>query len=106
MSEPGFWDDQDSARGVMSEAADLKRITGKLRDFQGKVDYLQVLAELYEESDEDSDILAELDQTSAAMAKEVDVLEIESFLSGKFDRNAAIMSINAGAGGTESCDWA
>ncbi len=106
MSEPGFWDDQDSARGVMSEAADLKRITGKLRDFQGKVDDLQVLAELYEESDEDSDILEELDQTSAAMAKEVDVLEIESFLSGKFDRNAAIMSINAGAGGTESCDWA
>ena len=106
MTAPGFWDDQDTARGVMSEAAELKRITTKLREFQGKVEDMEVLLELYEESDEDPDTLAEGEQVSADLTKEVDVLEIESFLSGKFDRNAAIMSINAGAGGTESCDWA
>jgi peptide chain release factor 2 len=106
MTEPGFWNDQDTARGVMSEAADLKRITTKLREFQGKVEDMEVLLELYEESDEDPETLAEVEQVSDQLAKEVDLLEVESFLSGKFDRNAAIMSINAGAGGTESCDWA
>jgi peptide chain release factor 2 len=106
MTAPGFWDDQDTARGVMSEASDLKRITTKLREFQGKVEDMEVLLELYEESDEDQDTLAEVEQVTDQLAKEVDLLEIESFLSGKFDRNAAIMSINAGAGGTESCDWA
>jgi len=106
MSEAGFWDDQDNARGIMSEAAELKRITSKLREFQGKVDDLQVLMELYEESGEDPDTLAEVEEVTAGLVKAVDVLEIESFLSGKFDRNAALMSINAGAGGTESCDWA
>jgi peptide chain release factor 2 len=106
MTEPGFWNDQDTARGVMSEAADLKRITTKLREFQGRVEDMEVLLELYEESDEDPETLTEVEQVSDQLAKEVDLLEVESFLSGKFDRNAAIMSINAGAGGTESCDWA
>jgi peptide chain release factor 2 len=106
MTEPGFWDDQDTARVVMSEAADLKRITTKLRAFQGRVEDMEVLLELYEESDEDLETLAEVEQVTDQLAKEVDALEVESFLSGKFDRNAAIMSINAGAGGTESCDWA
>jgi peptide chain release factor 2 len=106
MTEPGFWDDQNTARVVMSEAADLKRITTKLRAFQGRVEDMEVLLELYEESDEDPETLAEVEQVTDQLAKEVDALEGESFLSGKFDRNAAIMSINAGAGGTESCDWA
>ena len=106
MTAPGFWNDQDTARGVMSEAADLKRITNKLREFQGRVEDMEVLLELYEESDEDPETLAEVEQVSDQLAEEVDLLEVESFLSGKFDRNAAIMSINAGAGGTESCDWA
>ena len=106
MTEPGFWDDQNTARVVMSGAADLKRITTKLRAFQGRVEDMEVLLELYEESDEDPETLAEVEQVTDQLAKEVDALEVESFLSGKFDRNAAIMSINAGAGGTESCDWA
>ena len=106
MSEPGFWDDQDTARDIMSEASDLKRVTGKLSKFQCEIEDLQVLVELYDESGDDPDTLTEVEQSATQLAEAVDLLEIESFLSGKFDRSPALMSIHAGAGGTESCDWA
>ncbi len=106
MSEPGFWDNQETARTIGAEVSCLKRVTGKLRDFQSQIEDLQVLVELYEESGDDPDTLAEVVEVTAHLAREVDILEIESFLSGKFDRNPALMSIHAGAGGTESCDWA
>ena len=106
MGAPGFWDNQDNAREILSKSSELKRITGRQKDFKNKVEDLEALVELYEETDEDADIRQEIEETAESMTKEMEVLEIESFLSGKFDRNAAILSINAGAGGTESCDWA
>ena len=106
MGAPGFWDNQDNAREILSKSSELKRITGRQKEFKSKVEDLEALVELYEETDEDADIRKEIEDTANDMTKEMEVLEIESFLSGKFDRNAAILSINAGAGGTESCDWA
>ena len=106
MGAPGFWDNQDNAREILSKSSELKRITGRQKDFKSKVEDLEALVELYEETDEDADVRQEIEETAESMTKEMEVLEIESFLSGKFDRNAAILSINAGAGGTESCDWA
>jgi len=106
MGAPGFWDNQDNAREILSKSSELKRITGRQKDFKNKVEDLEALVELYEETDEDADIRQEIEETAESMTKEMEVLEIESFLSGKFDRNSAILSINAGAGGTESWDWA
>jgi peptide chain release factor 2 len=106
MGAPGFWDKQDQAREILTKSSELKRITERQKEFKGKVEDLEAMLELYEESDEDPDTLKEVEDMANELTKEIEVLEIESFLSGKFDRNAAILSINAGAGGTESCDWA
>ena len=106
MGAPGFWDNQDQARTTLTKSSELKRITERQKEFKGKVEDLEAMVELYEESDEDPDTLKEVEDMADDLTREIEVLEIESFLSGKFDRNPAILSINAGAGGTESCDWA
>jgi len=76
--------------------------------FKGKVDDTDVMLELVEASDpsQRDSHEAELVHAVGAMGEELDRLEIASFLNGQFDRNNAILSVQAGAGGTESCDWA
>jgi len=108
MSAPGFWDDQTSAQKVIAEANQAKQSIEPVTKFQPKVDDLNALAELVDEAEEDEGVeyLAELTQTTTALLRQLDDLEIQSFLSGPMDRNNAILSIQAGAGGTESCDWA
>jgi peptide chain release factor 2 len=76
--------------------------------FQGKVDDTEVMLELIGASSASEREVHERELVHAvgAMADELDRIEIASFLNGQFDRNNAILSIQAGAGGTESCDWA
>lgn len=105
MGAPDFWDDKSRSKEILSETSRLKRIIGAQSDFKSKVDDLNALKELAEESDEDADLLAELSSETAEMSKLLESVEIESFLSGKFDAANAIITIHAGAGGTESCDW-
>jgi len=108
MSAPGFWDDQKAAQTVIVESNQCKQSIEPIVNFQPKVDDLNAMAELVEEADEDegADYLAELTKTVKGLLRQLDDLEIESFLSGPMDRNNAILSVQAGAGGTESCDWA
>lgn len=102
MTQGNFWDDQAAANKIVRELKYLKscvepfdQITKKLNDSKELLD-LSVSEPEYIEQ-----IKAELDSLSAEVKK----LELQSLLSGEFDRNNAILSINAGAGGTESCDW-
>jgi len=108
MGAPGFWDNQEKANEVVTQTSRLKRAIAPVIDFKKRIDDLQVLNELVDESDGDeAEIYAqEITDSVRAMRKELDDLEIRSFLTGKMDANTAILSINAGAGGTESCDWA
>jgi len=108
MSAPDFWDNQDRAQKHIAALNSLKRAVLPLVAFRKKVDDLDVLAEFAESSEgaEQESYERELEQTTAALLTELDVLEIASFLTGQFDRNNAILSIQAGAGGTESNDWA
>jgi peptide chain release factor 2 len=107
MSSPSFWDNQDEARKVSSEVNRLKQIVAKLETFKSKVDDLVALAELVEEAgDEGEEFVAEFVASLGALTAEVDDLEISSFLNEPFDGRPALLSIHAGAGGTESCDWA
>jgi len=107
MSAPSFWDDQDEARKVSSEVNRLKQIVQKLETFKSKVDDLVALAELVEEAGEEGEeFVAEFVATLGQLNAEVDDLEISSFLNEPFDGRPALLSIHAGAGGTESCDWA
>jgi peptide chain release factor 2 len=86
----------------------LKGVLQPVKEFRRKVDDLQAMLELEEESDgDDAALLAdEIASSAPVLRAELDELEIKSFLSGPMDKNNAIMNIHAGAGGTESCDWA
>jgi peptide chain release factor 2 len=108
MGENGFWDNQESANKIVTEVSHLKSSIQPIIKFNGKIEDVQTLVELIEdlEEEEADEYLAEIRDSTAALLKELDALEIQSFLNGKMDRNNAILSINAGAGGTESCDWA
>src|SRR5450631_1803502 len=108
MGEPGFWDNNERAQKHIAKLNVLKRSVLPVVAFQGKVDDTHVMLELVEalEGQDRETNEKELDASVAAMAEELDKLEIASFRTGQFDRNNAFLSIQAGAGGTESCDWA
>ncbi|MDT8391462.1 MAG: peptide chain release factor 2 [Lentisphaeria bacterium] len=106
MSRPDFWDRKEAAQQTVGEVSRLRGIIDPYRKLLEKVDDFTVLAELVEMEGEESDMLGEADSAAAGIQKDLDKLELVSFLSGKMDKNNAILSVHAGAGGTESCDWA
>jgi peptide chain release factor 2 len=108
MGAPGFWDNNERAQKFIVKLNGLKRAVLPVVAFQKKVDDVGVMVELVESASpaELEPYAKELDASVAAMGQELDQLEIASFLTGQFDRNNAIFSLQAGAGGTESNDWA
>lgn len=104
MAQKDFWQDNQLAAKVVNE---LKVLRAKLQPFQDIHARLSDFKELLEiTSPDDSSSISELTKDLGLLLKALDALEFKFFLSGEFDANSAILSINAGAGGTESCDWA
>jgi peptide chain release factor 2 len=108
MAENGFWDRPEDARAVIAEANRLKNIYTPIAAFRKRLDDLQAMVDLIQEGGENEvgDYVKEAAATAATMLAELDKLEIESFLTGPHDKSNAIITVHAGAGGTESCDWA
>ncbi len=108
MGAAGFWDNNERAQKHIAKLNILKRAVLPVVAFKKRVDDVAVMVELVEAADgaEREMYATELDTTVAAMVTELDQLEIASFLTGQFDKNNAILSIQSGAGGTESNDWA
>ena len=108
MGAPSFWDNNDRAQKHISKLNTLKKAVLPVVAFQKKVDDLDVMVELVEAASpgEVDSYTKELESSVGAMSSELDELEIASFLTGQFDRNNAIFSIQSGAGGTEANDWA
>jgi peptide chain release factor 2 len=108
MGAPTFWDNQIGAQKHIAKVNGLKRAIGGLVAFNKKLEDIAVMIELVEsvEGAEQEQYAKELDTSVEAMVGELDKLEIGSFLSGQFDKNNAILSIQSGAGGTEANDWA
>src|SRR3954470_2060259 len=108
MGSPSFWDNNDRAQKHIAKLNGLKKSVLPVVAFQKKVDDVGVMIELVEAASpaEREHYAKELDDQVDAMVAELDQLEIASFLTGQFDRNGAILSIQSGAGGTESNDWA
>jgi len=104
MSSPGFWDDQEGSARTVKQLKSLKATVEPWEDALKKYQELNELSEIVKE--EDKDLIVDLAQNINALLSELDKLEFKVLLGGRFDRNGAILSINAGAGGTESCDWA
>lgn len=108
MGAPTFWDNTERAQKHIAKLNALKKAVLPVVAFHKKVEDLDVMLELVETASagERETYEQELEANVAAMGEELDALEIASFLTGQFDRNNAILSIQSGAGGTESNDWA
>lgn len=108
MSREDFWNSQNAAQKVVEETNALKRGIEPLEAAEAQVDDLKVMIELGESEDDtgQAQVLAEIETDLKSLSEEVDQLELKSWLSGPQDKYGCIFSINAGAGGTESCDWA
>lgn len=106
MANPAFWDDKEKAQGTVAELSRVKNIIDPFQELEARIGDFKTLAELMEAEDEDPDMLAEAEETWHNIRQKLDRLELVSFLSGRNDPNNAILSVHAGAGGTESCDWA
>ncbi len=108
MAEPGFWDNNERAQKHIGKLNSLKRAVLPVVAFPKKVADIGVLQELVESATgaERETYEKEIEDSVALRVPELDQLEIASFLTGQFDKNNAILSIQSGAGGTESNDWA
>lgn len=104
MEAPGFWDDMDKAQKYMKELKNLKDPIETYNNLKSLYDDILVLIEMGEES-EDAEIAEEAKSSMDEFASKVDEVKIKTLLSGEYDKYNAILKLNAGAGGTESCDW-
>ena len=105
MSAPGFWDDSDHAAKVSGQhAATSKRVAG-LTDIDRRVGDIAELIEFAREEG-DAESAAEVKGEFEEVCASLDALELELLLSGEHDRENAFVTIHAGTGGTEACDWA
>ena len=103
MAAPDFWDHKDEAQATVAALSSCKNVIEPYEKVQKEVSDLD---ELIEMADGDDDMLQEVADMVKTLEKELEQLELVSFLSGELDHNNAYFSIHAGAGGTESCDWA
>lgn len=105
MSAPDFWNDSTKAQRVAAEANGIRKKLEQMKDLERKISDLPVHQELAEE-DGSPTALAEYTKEVAQALEMLDQTEVQFILSQPDDRRNAILSLNAGAGGTEACDWA
>jgi peptide chain release factor 2 len=103
MGEPGFWDDQERAARVGAEHARASKRLQLYRELERDVADLEPLAELAEE---DPEIARELDDQIRSVQDRLEELEEQRLFSGRYDSGDALVTVNAGAGGTDAQDWA
>jgi peptide chain release factor 2 len=105
MTQPDFWDRRESAQECVAEVSAIKNVLIPFQQLDSQVDDFAAMSELADLEGEDSAFYREAAQTWPELSKELDRMELVSFLSGKLDAHNAILTVHAGAGGTESCDW-
>ncbi|HZP25524.1 MAG TPA: PCRF domain-containing protein, partial [Dehalococcoidia bacterium] len=104
-SQPEFWNDTQDAQRVMRRLADVRADVDAWRSLEARVRDLSDLLDMAEAEGDDS-ILSEIAADVAALTAELDERELSLALAGPYDRRDAILAIHAGAGGTDSQDWA
>jgi peptide chain release factor 2 len=108
MAREDFWNNREQAQRTIDEANSLRKKLDPLVAAQKQLDDLLVMVELGEAEPETAQpqVLAEIQRDYGKFTRDLDALELRVLLSEVHDRNNCIISINAGAGGTEACDWA
>ena len=104
MEAPGFWDDPESSNNKVKELKNLKDVVEGCEKLSRQREDILTLIEMgYEE--EDASLVPEIRGEMDEFIREFEALRLDTLLSGEYDANNAILKLNAGAGGTESCDW-
>lgn len=104
MEEPDFWDNVEKSQQVMKELKSLKDICEKINNLETNYEDIQTMLDLgYEEND--PELIPEIEELFEEFEEQLEKLRISTLLSGEYDSDNAIVTLHAGAGGTESCDW-
>jgi peptide chain release factor 2 len=103
MSSPGFWDDSGSSTKIVKQLKDLKSAVGPWESALRRYHELKDIADILDANDQG--LFLDLNRNIDTLLVELGKLDFKTLLSGELDISNAILSINAGAGGTESCDW-
>lgn len=108
MARDNFWDNRDNAQKAIDEANGIRRKVDPVLAAERQIQDLREMIELAELEPETAQVslAAEIQRDIAALTRQIDKTELNLLLSGPHDARPAIVSINAGAGGTEACDWA
>ena len=105
MEAPDFWDDAEVSQKKMKELKDMKDDMETYQNLITQMEDMETMIEMgYEEND--PELIPEIDQMMKEFVQTYEDIRMKTLLSGEYDRNNAIVSLHAGAGGTESCDWA
>ena len=104
MEEPSFWDDAEASSAKMKELKDLKSDIEAFENLYSAYEDIEAYIELANE-EEDTDLVEEIDELLNSFTRDFEALRIKTLFTEEYDSCNAIVTLHAGAGGTESCDW-
>ncbi len=104
MEAPDFWNDVERSNEVMKTVKNLKDTLAAFEQVEEQYEEISVLIEMADEEN-DASLVPEIEETFNSFKESFETLRIQTLLSGEFDKDNAIVTLHAGAGGTESCDW-
>ncbi|MBE5924644.1 MAG: peptide chain release factor 2 [Lachnospiraceae bacterium] len=104
MEAPDFWNDVERSNEVMKTVKNLKDTLAAFEQVEEQFEEIGVLIEMADEEN-DASLVPEIEETFNTFKENFETLRIQTLLSGEFDKDNAILTLHAGAGGTESCDW-
>lgn len=101
LNEEGFWDNHEEASKKMQEIEELRRVLGKVDELEEQLSYFCDVLDLIKDEDEEEEVRKKI----IDLSKDFQDLEVNALLNGEYDKNGAIISIHAGAGGVDAQDW-
>lgn len=104
MQEPGFWDDVEKSQEIMKSVKMLKDTVDTFEALEAEYEDIDTMIQMAEEENE-PELIPEIEEMLQHFGDSLDGLRIRTLLSGEFDRENAVLTLHAGTGGTEACDW-
>ena len=105
LEEPDFWNDPDKSTKIMQELKNLKDTVAEFNELESLNEEIELLIDMgYEEND--PAVIPEIEESLGRLQKDLEDLRLATLLCDEYDKCNAILTLHAGAGGTESCDWA
>ena len=105
MNNPTFWDNKEKAENIVNELSSLNKLIDPILETKEKINTNIELANLILEEYDES-IFNDINKEIKEINNKIEELELNTYLSGEYDKNNCILEIHSGAGGTEACDWA